>query len=89
MATTTVTGWLISDSGGWNVCISESETDGEGELAMKPMTTKVPPRYVRPDIKDVMICNNNNSSTEQLPVIVKVMVGRFGTINIFQNGHPN
>ena len=30
MATTTATGWLITNSGGWNVCIRESETDGEG-----------------------------------------------------------
>ena len=29
MATMTATGWLIRDSGGWNVCIGESEADGE------------------------------------------------------------
>ncbi|KAK9218623.1 hypothetical protein WN943_007260 [Citrus x changshan-huyou] len=83
MATTTATGWLITDSGGWNVCVGESEIDAKAtkiasslvepsiqEPAMKPMMAKVPPRYVRPDIKDVMICNDDgNSSTEQLPVV--------------------
>lgn len=39
------------------------------EQAVKPMMTKVPPRYVRRDVKGVMICNDDNSSTEQLPVI--------------------
>lgn len=32
------------------------------EPAMKPMMAKVPPRYVRPDIKDVMICNDDGNS---------------------------
>lgn len=39
------------------------------ELATKPMMTTVPPRYIRPAVKGVMIWNSDNSSTEQLPVM--------------------
>ena len=39
------------------------------EQAVKLMMTKVPPRYVHRDVKGVMVCNDDNSSTEQLSVI--------------------